>query len=85
MATNYEIALKAEMKKVVRHFHHFTVDQISLLYSKVGNPCRKALDGGEFFYSHPEVPGIAFKTRSQAARYAMRGLSLTQAQRNDAT
>lgn len=72
MAGNYEIVLKGEMKKVIRHFHHFTVDQISLLYSKPGRPCRKALDRGEFFYSHPEVPGIAFRTRSQAAEYAMR-------------
>lgn len=70
--TNYEVALKAEMKNVIRHFHHFTTDQISLLYSKVGNPCRKALDRGEFFYSHPRVPGIAFSTRSAAARYALR-------------
>lgn len=71
--SNYEVALKAEMKKVIRHFHHFSVDQISLLYSKVGNPCRAALNRGEFFYSHPEVPGISFKRRSDAANYALRG------------
>lgn len=73
MATksNFEIALAAEMKKVVRCFQHYTADHVALLYSRVGNPCRKALDRGEFFYCHPDVPGLAFRTRSEAARYAL--------------
>lgn len=69
--SNFDVALKAEMKKVVRHFQHFSTDQISLLYSLSGNPCRKALNRGEFFYSHPAIPNIAFPTRSAAARRAL--------------
>lgn len=69
--SNFDLALKAEMKNVVRHFQRFDTDQIALLYSKPGNPCRKALDRGEFFYSHPSMPGIAFATRSAAARRAL--------------
>lgn len=71
MATNYEAALKAEAKKVVRVFQRYTVDQIVTLYSKPGRPCRKALDRGEFFYIHPAIPGIAFRTRGQAAERAL--------------
>jgi hypothetical protein len=70
--SNFDAALKAEMKNVIRHFQRLDSDQISLLYSRPGNPCRKALDRGEFFYSHPAVPGIAFQTRSAAARHALR-------------
>lgn len=71
MASNYEVALKEEMKKVIRNFHHFDLDTITLLYSRTGNPCRKALDRGEFFYSHPDVPNIAFPTRKRAAEHAL--------------
>jgi hypothetical protein len=71
MDSNYETALKAEMKKVIRCFHRHDTDAIAILRSRRGRPCQEALDGGVFFYSHPSVPGIAFRTRSQAAEYAM--------------
>ena len=73
MATNLEVALKAEMKRVTRCFQPLSSDHVSLLNSKVGRPCRKARDRGEFFYTHPQVPGIAFRRRSDAARYALTG------------
>jgi hypothetical protein len=69
--TNFEMAVKSEMKKVVRGFHHYSTDQVSLLRNRVGRPCRKALDEGEFFYTHPDVSGICFRSRSQAASYAL--------------
>lgn len=70
--SNFEVARKAEMKRVVRCFQRYDTDQISLLYSHPGNPCRKALDRGEFYYVHPDVPNRAFPTRSRAADYALR-------------
>jgi hypothetical protein len=69
--SNFEAALKAEMKKVVRRFHHYSTDRVALLRSRVGTPDRKAVDGGEFFYVHPDVHGICFRSRSQAASYAL--------------
>lgn len=69
--SNYEEALQAETKKVVRIFHHYTTDQVSLLYSRGGRPSRKAIDRGEFFYTHPDCPGVSFPTRGAAAKYAL--------------
>lgn len=71
MTSNFETALKAEMKKVVRQFQHFTTDQMSLLLSTRNNRT-KCANRGEFFYTHPNVPGICFRSRSHAAEYAMR-------------
>jgi hypothetical protein len=68
---NYAIALRAEAKKVVRIFHRYTVDQVSDLYARPGRPSRKALDRGEFFYTHPAIPGRGFSKRFDAARAAL--------------
>jgi hypothetical protein len=72
MASNYDVALKAEAKKVTRCFHHYDTDQIALLYSRQGNPSRDALNRGVFFYIHPEIPNVAFSKRFDAAREALR-------------
>jgi hypothetical protein len=73
MATsNYDMALKAEAKKVIRCFHRYDTDTISRLYARVGNPSRDALNKGVFFYTHPDCPGIAFNRRFEAARAALR-------------
>jgi hypothetical protein len=70
--SNYETALRAEAKRVVRTFHHYSADQRSTLacHRRTARS-RKALDGGEFFYSHPDVPGICFHKRFEAARAAI--------------
>ena len=69
--TNYEIALKAERKRVVRCFQHYTTDQICNL--AVGRASRvRLMNRGEFFYMHPDLPNVAFDTRGQAAEAALR-------------
>jgi hypothetical protein len=66
--SNYDTALKAEAKKVIRCFQRYTSDQVAALYARTGRPSRDALDRGHFFYVHPAVPGVAFDKRLDAAR-----------------
>ena len=65
--TNYQIALKAEAKKVSRCFQAYTSEQRAnhAASFRLGYQQRKSV--GEFFYVHPAVPGIAFSTRRKAA------------------
>lgn len=70
--SNYDAALKAEAKKVVRIFHHYDTNQISLLLSRRGKPSRDALNRGVFFYTHPDLPNVGFTTRNDAAHAALR-------------
>jgi hypothetical protein len=60
-------ALKVEMKRVVRCFQRYTHDQRADMMSshRLGYLQREAK--GQFFYVHPDVPGLAFDTRTQAA------------------
>lgn len=71
MASNYEVALKAEMKRVTRCFQAYSTEQRSDLMSsrRMGHRQREAL--GRFFYVHPDVPGLAFSRRSDAAARAL--------------
>lgn len=70
MNSNYEVALKAEMKRVVRCFQRYTHEQRANHDTlHVGVRQRKAV--GEFFYIHPEVPGKAFPKRGLAAAAAL--------------
>jgi hypothetical protein len=65
--SNYLAALRAEMKRVVRHFQAYTKEQrIQIGY-------RESLGSGEYFYTHPEIPNIAFETRARAAEAALDG------------
>jgi hypothetical protein len=71
MATNFEIALKAETKKCIRCFHKYSSEQRADLAAnfRAGHQQRRSM--GEFFWTHPEVPGIAFPTRKRAAQAAL--------------
>lgn len=71
MLSNYETALKAEMKRVTRCFQAYTHEQRSNHADsrKLGIRQRHAV--GEFYYVHPDVPGIAFPKRKLAASYAL--------------
>jgi hypothetical protein len=68
MDTNYETALKAEMKKVVRMYQPYTSEQRAnhAASFRLGYKQRKA--DGHFFYMHPDIKGRAFDTRTQAAK-----------------
>lgn len=68
---NFEIALKGEMKKVVRCFQQFTSEQRAnhAASHRLGHRQRQSL--GHFFYTHPAVPNRAFDTRKRAALAAL--------------
>lgn len=59
--------LKAEMKKVTRHFQPYTHDQRAdrAASHRLKYLQRQAI--GEFFYVHPALPNIAHTTRKRAA------------------
>lgn len=75
--SNYDTALRAEAKKVTRCFHHYDTDQNALLGARhQTRNSVKALNRGEFFYVHPDIPGIAFSKRFIAAAEALRRQSV---------
>ena len=66
-------AVRVEMRRVVRHLHRYSVDERTTLATaaqSVGYRRRQAM--GEYFYSHPDVPGIAYRRRSDAAIAAIK-------------
>lgn len=69
--TNYEAAIRAERKRVVRCFHAFTSEQRANLAAshRLGHRQRAAI--GQFFYVHPGFPGTAFATRKAAVMAAL--------------
>lgn len=71
MASNYDTALKAEAKRVVRCFQRHTSEQRADLAASHRTGHRQRESVGEFFYIHPDVDGLAFDTRSGAARAAL--------------
>lgn len=70
--TNFEIALKAEMKNVTRCFHAFDSETRANHAASFRLGYRQRQATGQFYYTHPACPNIAFKTRTQAAMAALR-------------
>ena len=70
-ASNYDEALKAEAKKVVRCFQPYSSEQRAnhAASFRVGYRQREAV--GHFYYVHPAIPNRAFDTRGKAARAAL--------------
>lgn len=55
----------------VRCYHKYdAVTRANLAWARTGYRARQAL--GEFFYTHPHCPGIAFDTAKAATRAAYR-------------
>jgi len=71
MASNFEVALKAEMKKVIRCFNAYSSDQraSNAANFRMGYQQRRSI--GDFYYVHPDVPNVAFPTRTRAAQHAL--------------
>ena len=69
--SNFEAALKAERKNVVRCFHAYdsTTRANHAASFRLGHRQREAV--GEFFYTHPAIPNRAFQTRKAAALAAI--------------
>ncbi len=68
--TNFEVALKAEMRRVQRHYYQFDAETTTRLRAAERRNRRRSTEG-EFYYTHPDLPGLAFPTRSAAAREAL--------------
>lgn len=64
-------ALDAARKRVVRHFQRYTPEQRAdrAASHRLGHTQRHAV--GEYFYTHPDVPGLAYPTRTAAAHAAL--------------
>lgn len=71
MVGNYETALKAEMKKVVRCFHAYSSECRASHAASFRLGYQQRRRTGEFYYVHPDVPGIAFSTRTRAAEHVL--------------
>lgn len=71
--SNFDAALAAERKRVVRCFNRYSSEQRAnhAASFRLGHRQREAV--GEFFYTHPDVPGRAFPTRKAAAMAALNG------------
>lgn len=69
--TNYDVALKAEAKKVIRNFQAYDSETRAnhAASHRLGHQQRQAT--GHFFYVHPAIPNRAFDTRGAAARAAL--------------
>ena len=65
---NFDIALSAEAKRVIRCWQSYTWEQrASLAAANLKYRSRE----GEFYYVHPDVPGKAFPKRRMAAEAAL--------------
>ena len=73
--SNYDAALRAEAKKVVRILCRYSSEQRAnhAASFRLGHRQREAI--GEYFYTHPDCPGIAFPKRGLAARAALESRS----------
>lgn len=69
--SNYEAALAAESKRVIRCFQSYTAEQRADRSAsfRLGHKQRRAV--GEYYYVHPDCPSRAFSTRKAAALYAL--------------
>lgn len=69
--SNFETALKDELKKVVRNFQRYDHEQRAnhAASHRLGHRQREAV--GETFYTHPSIPNVAFPTRRRAAEAAL--------------
>lgn len=69
--SNFEIALKAEAKRVVRNWQPYSSDQRANHGASHRLGHRQRTADGHHFYTHPDVPNRAFDTRGAAARAAL--------------
>ena len=69
--TNYEIALKAEAKRVTRCFNAYSSEARANHAASHRLGHRQRVSTGDYFYVHPAFPATAFNTRGAAARAAL--------------
>lgn len=62
--------LTAIRRQVVRHFQRYTAEQRADRAASHRLGPRQRQSVGEYFYTHPDVPGRCFPTRGRAAQAA---------------
>jgi hypothetical protein len=69
--SNFQVALKAESKRVVRCFQRYGSETRAdrAASHRLGHRQRTA--AGEHFYVHPDLPNLAFPSRGAAAQAAL--------------
>tara|TARA_B100000519_G_scaffold202972_1_gene223290 strand:+ start:4655 stop:5032 length:378 start_codon:yes stop_codon:yes gene_type:complete len=63
--------IRTEAKRVIRHFQSYSSDARALHASSHRLGHRKRQSIGEYFYTHPEIPDIAFDQKKKAAIAAL--------------
>jgi|TARA_E500000318_G_scaffold110111_1_gene124722 hypothetical protein len=63
--------IRAEAKRVVRNFQPYSSDTRAMHASSTRIGHRKRQSVGEYFYTHPEIPNIAFDQKKKAAFAAL--------------
>lgn len=63
--------IRAEAKRVVRNFQPYSSDTRAMHASSQRIGHRKRQSVGEYFYTHPEIPNIAFDQKKKAAIAAL--------------
>lgn len=69
--SNWDIAYKAERKRVVRCFHRHSSETRAMHQASFRLTPNQRNSVGEHFYVHPDFPGIAFSSVKQAALHAL--------------
>lgn len=72
MEGNYEAALKAETKRVVRCFNAYSSETRAMHAASFRLGPQQRVSLGDFYYVHPDIPNVAFSTRGRAAKAALR-------------
>jgi hypothetical protein len=65
-ATNYTAALKEEAKRVTRRWHAYSTAERRNIHGS------ERFSDGFFVYLHPELPGLCFPKRFDAAHELLR-------------
>lgn len=76
--TDPQDLVRQESKRVVRIFQRYTSQQCSDRAASHRLTPGQRCQVGEFFYRHPDLPGLSFATRRQAATAAVRHTSETR-------
>jgi hypothetical protein len=63
--------IKAEARRVVRHFSPYTSEQRADRAASHRLGHRQRTSPGEFFYTHPDVPGVGYPRRYLAVWAAL--------------
>lgn len=62
---------RAECRRTVRHFQHYTSEQRANHAASHRFGYQQRHRPGEHFWTHPDLPGVAFSTGVAAARAAL--------------